>query len=69
MTEVETYDVKFKSAGPAPEVLEATLMVLKVGHRLHTPVQFFKHYCVTQSFVDIFNLVCLTFGYEPGCCL
>lgn len=30
VTEVETYDVKFKSAGPAPEVLEATLMVLKV---------------------------------------
>lgn len=35
VTEVETYDVKFKSAGPSPEVLEATLMVRKVRHCLH----------------------------------
>jgi hypothetical protein len=31
VTEVETYEVKFKSAGPAPVVLEAILLVLKVG--------------------------------------
>ena len=32
VTEVETYEVKFKSAGPAPVVLEAILLVLKVRH-------------------------------------
>jgi hypothetical protein len=30
VSEVETYEVKFKSAGPAPVILEAVLLVLKV---------------------------------------
>ncbi len=39
VTEVETYEVKFKSAGPAPVVLEAILLVLKVEHCPSTPFQ------------------------------
>lgn len=31
VTEVETYEVKYKSAGPAPVVLEAILVVMKVA--------------------------------------
>jgi len=35
VTEVETYEVKYKSAGPAPVVLEAILVVMKVVEPFH----------------------------------